>query len=568
MQNYKIIVLGWDGATWDLLKPWAESGALPAVARLMAEGAAGELRSIVPPTTAPAWTSMLTGTNPARHGVMDWVTRRPGVYQSMPVTASMCVQKSMWELLSEAGHRVFTFNVPLTYPVRPLNGAVVAGLGVPSVDSDFTYPASLRDELLAALGEYILYPNPGQPDTDARVESFIKRLYHVTDLQFRAIDYLRSREDWHSWMAVLSGTDAVQHVMWRFHDPLHLQYDSRKSARFGGELKRYFQYVDRRLGELMDGLGRDTVLFLVSDHGFGPLYGWFHVNTWLLRHGYLALKPGAWSRLRHGLFRLGITPLNVYSVLRAIGLGGLKSEVTAGRGRGRLQALVPLVFLSFADVDWTRTRAYALGQIGPIYLNLRGREPQGTVSPGAEAEALRAEIVERLRQVRDPESGELVVGEIYRPEEVYAGPFLPSAPEIVFMPRFESPRGQIPGFGEVDFGTNLTIAPMRRGIAGVHRMNGVFAAYGEPVRAGTWVEGARLIDLAPTALYLAGQPVPQDMDGRVLSQALRPEYADPAAVRYGPPAARSAGPGGEPRDLSPEDEAVLVERLRDLGYVA
>lgn len=566
MKPYKIIIIGWDGATWDLLRPWAMSGDLPALGRLMAGGAAGELRSIFPPTTAPAWTSMTTGANPGRHGVLDWITRRPGTYESMPFTANSSTQKTMWELLSEAGRRVFTFNVPMTYPPRPLNGAVVAGLGVPTVDSEFTYPPELRSEIMDAVGTYILHPNPGQPDTDGEVEAFIERLYHVTDIHMRALDLLRGKEAWDSWMAVFAGTDAVQHVMWRFLDPNHNRYDAHKAKRFGGEVLRFYQHVDRALGQLADGLDEDTVLFLTSDHGFGPLDKWFHVNTWLLQEGFIVLKPGARSCLKRMLFQLGMTPMNAYRLLRSIGLGRLKEEVTTGRGRGRLRSLLPLLFLSFDDVDWSRTRLYAMGQIGPLYFNLKGREPQGSVEPGAEADALRQEVIERLQNVRDPESGEPVVGRIYRSDELYAGPHLPQAPDIIFAPRFEAPHGQVPGFGEVDFGSNRSIAPMQRGVTGVHRMNGVFLAYGKPIRPGVWLEGTRIVDVAPTALHLAGLPVPEDMDGRVLWEALQPEYADPASIRTGPPAARTEVTDSDV--LTADEQAIVEERLRGLGYAA
>jgi len=566
VKQYKIVIIGWDGATWDLMRPWVQAGELPTVARIMAEGAAGELTSVFPPTTAPAWTSMTTGTNPGKHGLLDWITRRPDGYESMPFTANYCTQKTMWELLSEAGRRVFTFNVPMTYPPRPLNGVVVAGLGAPTVDSQFTYPPEIYKEIVSVVGEYILHPNPGQPDSDSRVEAFLERLYRVTDIHLKTLEHLRAKEDWNSWMAVFSGTDAVQHVMWRFMDPNHPEYDP-ESSRFGGEILRFYKHVDRVLGQLLDHLDEDTVLFLTSDHGFGPLAKWFHVNTWLLQEGLIVLKSDLRTRLKRRIFQLGFTPVNAYRLVKMVGLGQLKEEVTPGRGRGRLRALMPLLFLSFDDVDWSRTRAYALGQIGPIYFNLKGREPQGIVEPGAEAEALRQEIVARLRQLRDPATGLApVVGEIYRPEELYAGPHLSKAPDIVFSPRFEDPRGQIPGFGEVDFGTNRAIAPMERGVSGVHRMNGIFLAFGKPIRPGVWLEGSRIVDVAPTALHLAGLPVPEDMDGRVLVEGLQPEYADPASIRKGPPAARSLADAADV--LSAEEQAILEERLRGLGYAA
>ena len=565
MENHRIVILGWDGATWDILRPWALAGELPNLARIMKEGAAGELRSVIPPTTAPAWTSMTTGTWPGKHGLMDWITRRPGEYRITPVTADFCTQKTIWELLSEAGRRVFTFNVPMTYPVRPLNGLVVAGLGVPTVDSEFTYPPGLYQEILSRVGgEYILHPNPGQPDSDKRVEAFLQRLYLVTDIHWKTMKLMCEKEPWDGWMGVMSGTDAIQHVLWRFLDSSCTQYDPKKSRRFEAEALRYFQHVDRLLGEIVDQLGDDTVLLLTSDHGFGSLHKWFQVNTWLLQEGFIALKPGVLSRMKHQMFRMGFTPMNAYNLLRAVGLGRLKEEVTPGRGRGRLRALLPKVFLSFADVDWSRTRAYAIGQIGQIFLNLKGREPQGTVEPGTEAEQVRDEIVARLRQVCDPDTGEPIVGKVYRPEELYPGPHMDRVPDITFMPPEES-KSQSPGFGEVDFGTNHIHSPMRGGLSGIHRMNGVFVAFGKPIQPGTWIEGARIVDVAPTALYLAGLPVPEDMDGRVLVEALRPEYTDEPLL-YGPPARRTDQ--GATEFLSGEDEEIVQERLRGLGYAA
>lgn len=565
MKPSKIVIVGWDGATWDVLRPWVEAGQMPNLARITAGGTAGELHSVIPPVTAPAWTSMLTGTFPGKHGLIDWVTRRPGEYRTTPLTADFCSQRTMWELLSDAGRRVFTYNVPMTYPVRPLNGAVVAGLGVPTVEAEFTYPPGLYDEIVGQVGEYILHPNPGQPDTDREIDSFLERLYRVTDIHNETLDYIRGKEDWDSWMAVISGTDAIQHVAWRFLDPIDNRYDAEKSQRYKPEVLRYFQYVDAQLGQIVDDLDEDTVLFLTSDHGFGPLNKWFHVNTWLLEEGFIVLKPGLLPRLKRRMFQWGFTPVNVYGILRSLGLGKLKEEATAGRGRGRLLDLLPLVFLSFDDVDWCRTRAYAMGQIGPIYFNLKGREPQGIVSPGEQAEAVRQEIIDRLRALRDPDSGQPVVGQIWRPEELYDGPHADRVPDITFMPPDDAPKHS-PGFGEVDFGTNDILAPMRRGISGIHRLNGVFVAYGRPIRPGRWLEGAQIVDIAPTALHLAGLPVPADMDGKVLLDALQAEYADPELVRVGPPAAR--GGKGMAEVMSEEDEAIVQERLRGLGYAA
>ncbi|MBK7202399.1 hypothetical protein [Candidatus Amarolinea dominans] len=201
-----------------------------------------------------------------------------------------------------------------------------------------------------------------------------------------------------------------------------------------------------------------------------------------------------------------------------------------------------------------------LGNIGQIRLNVAGREPQGCVAPGREYEQVREEIMARLRLLTDPSTGEAVVDEIYPREELYRGPYLEDAPDIVFLPK----RLEYFGFGEYEFGSHRVIEAMRRGISGTHRMNGIFAALGEPVQPGVEISGASLADLAPTILHLLGQPIPAAMDGRVLIQALRgPLAAQTPQVVDTPAPVSTTGAF----TLSAEDEAAISERLRGLGYV-
>jgi predicted AlkP superfamily phosphohydrolase/phosphomutase len=255
--------------------------------------------------------------------------------------------------------------------------------------------------------------------------------------------------------------------------------------------------------------------------------------------------------------------MNVYDTLMRLGLGSLKREVVRGQGQGLLKTL----FLSFEDIDWSRTQAYSLGNVGQVYLNVAGREPQGCVQPGAEYEQVREQIIARLQTLRDPESGELVVESIYRREELYHGEHLGKAPDIVFLPR----RLEYFGFGEYEFGSHKIIESMRRGISGTHRMNGVFMAYGASIQPGAVVENASLYDLAPTILHLMGEPVAAHMDGRVLDEALAP--AGSRAPRTPQPVSTSgqgdtSGNDAAPGDtLSAEDKKILADRLRSLGYV-
>ena len=563
--KYKVLVIGLDGATFDLIEPWAQAGHLPNLARLMAEGARGPVASTVPPMTGPAWTTFMTGKNPGKHGIYDWIYRHKDSYDVSPTTARHCRDATIWSLLSDAGKRVAVFNVPMTFPPKPVNGVMISGMPAPSTKVTITYPVELLAEIEREVGEYLVYPDPGQAYSDQGVDAFLERLYRTTARRLEVLSYLQAREDWDFFMLVLNGTDTVQHAMWKYMSPEHPQHDPDKKEKYGDAILRYFQYVDKALGDIVARLEErgDTVLMIMSDHGFGPFHKFIHVNNWLRQQGWLKIKNTPQARIKSALFRLGFAPMKIYNLLMRFGLGALKREVVRGQGQGLLKTF----FLSFGDVDWARSAAYSLGNVGQIRLNVRGREPQGLIEPGEEYEAVRDQIIARLWELRDPKTGEQVVQEVYCREEIYWGPNLDDASDIVFIPT----RMEYFGFGEYEFGSNEVVEAVERGISGTHRPYGIWMLWGKPVKAGVQVHAnaASLYDLAPTILHLMGQPVPQDMDGRVLTDALQPEYAhvmeQAAASRlYSVPVGAGAAPDGE---LSDEDEEIIVERLRGLGYV-
>ena len=553
----RVLVIGLDGATFDLIKPWAAEGRLPTLARLMDGGAHGSLHSTIPPMTGPAWTTFATGVNPGKHDLYDWIAREAGTYHFLPTTALDCKTPTVYELLSQVGRSVCVMNVPMTFPPKPVNGVVVSGLPAPDLESGVTYPATLLDEIRENVGDYILYPDPGQAYSDSGIDAFLKRLYRTTDLRVETLNYLRGRDDWDFAMVVFNGTDTISHAMWKFMDSSHPLHDPAKAKKYGNAIRDYYSYVDAKLAAIVDELDDDTTLIIMSDHGFGPFHKFIHVNNWLMDQDFMAVKPGALAALKHRMFRLGFSPMNVYNTLMALGLGSLKREVVRGQGQGLMKTL----FLSFDDVDWSRTKAYSLGNVGQIRINVAGREPFGCVARGEEYEAVRDDIIARLYRMTDPKTGEQVVEQVYRREEIYAGPYLDDAPDIVFIPR----RLEYFGFGEYEFGSHKIIEPMQRGISGTHRLNGIFIAYGARVRAGAATHDAHLVDLAPTILHLMDEAVADHMDGRVLTEALSAAVSKPIERRSYTPQADDAGDGDA--GLSAADQAVIAARLRSLGYV-
>ncbi len=552
----KVVVVGLDGATFDLIKPWAKEGHLPILQRIMRDGAHGSLESIVPPMTAPAWTSFATGVNPGKHRLYDWIAREPDSYRFTPVTALDGTAPTLYGMLSEQGRRVVALNVPMTYPPVPVNGVMVSGMPTPSTDITFTYPETVYQDILNAVGDYILYPDPGQAYSDSGIDSFLERLYRSADLRMQAFAYLRERENPDFAMMVFNGTDTISHAMWKFMDQSHPLHDPSKFEKYGTAIRDYYKHVDGLLANVVNSLDDDSTLIIMSDHGFGPFHKFIHVNNWLIKQGFMSIKRDIRSRFKKATFNMGFSPMNVYNTLMQMGLGKLKREVVRGQGQGLLKTL----FLSFADVDWSSSVAYSLGNVGQIYLNVAGREPQGTVQPGIEYEQVREQIIDKLAELRDPQTGELVVESIYRREEIYHGEQLEKAADIVFIPT----RLEYFGFGEYEFGSHQIIESMRRGISGTHRMNGVFLAYGSSIEAGVEITGKSLIDLAPTIMHLMSLPVPERMDGKVIEEAIASDYVPVPMTEV---SGWSSSDNGRGDGLSEEQKKIVAERLRGLGYV-
>ncbi|MCO5185736.1 MAG: alkaline phosphatase family protein [Anaerolineae bacterium] len=552
----KVLVIGLDGATFDLIKPWVAQGHLPTIGRIMAEGAHGELGSTVPPMTAPAWSSFATGVNPGKHRLYDWVAREPGSYEFTPVTALDGTAPTLYQLLGDLDRRVCAFNIPMTYPPVPVNGVMISGMPTPSTDVEFTYPRTLYQDILDNVGDYILYPDPGQAYSDAGIDAFLERLYRCTDLRVQTLNYLRSREAWDFAMLVFNGTDTISHALWKFMDAGHPLHDPAKAEKYGNAIRDYYQYVDGYLAQIVADLDDDTTLIIMSDHGFGPFHKFIHVNNWLIENGFMAINRSLKSRLKKASFSLGFSPMNIYNIMMRFGMGKAKKEVVRGKGQNLLKTL----FLSFDDIDWSHTQAYSLGNVGQICLNVIGREPHGCVQPGAEYEQVREQIMAHLAQLRDPETGELVVERIYKREEIYSGPQLELAPDIVFIPT----RLEYFGFGEYEFGSHKIIEPMKRGISGTHRMNGVFMAYGNHITPGVAVDGATLVDLAPTILHLMSAPVPEQMDGRILDEVIAVDYTPQIPDQH---VYEMAYANGDVPGLSEAEKQIVADRLRGLGYV-
>ncbi len=545
----RVILVGFDGATWALLRPWIEQGRLPAFARAVQEGTAGELLSSTPPYSAPAWVSFATGMNPGKHGVVDFWQPDPDGSGERPISALSVAVPTLWDLLSGAGRRVAVLNVPVTYPPRPVNGLLVSGMMTPSEDAAWAHPPELREELRGRPGGYAVNPYA----TAAQSEEFLRRVLTWVPRREAAHRDLLGRERWALFANVVQASDPIQHHFWNALDPEHPAGQPDLAQRYGDLIHRCYAEMDAVLQHRLEQVDEGTALLVMSDHGFGPAHKYVHINRLLAELGLLRFQRG--EALRHR----GVSMSRLYRLLRRLDPWNLRGRLS-NRLRQFLRRQVDR--LVAPPVDWARTRAYAGRSSGEsVWINLHGRDPRGIVEPGAEYEALRDQVIEALLSLRDPESGSPVVSGAWRKEELYRGPQLPWLPDVLFQvspyPYLPTDRLSVEGLFE-------EIAPSVGG--GRHRPEGILIAVGAPFRQGGTIRGATIADIAPTVLYLLGLPVPEDMDGRVLEELLTQEYLETHPVQQGPAVGGGERPAG-PSPYSEDERERIAETLRGLGYL-
>jgi predicted AlkP superfamily phosphohydrolase/phosphomutase len=563
------MIIGFDGATFDLVRPWADAGLLPTFQRLMQHGAWGDLESTAPPLTPVAWSSMATGLGPGKHGVFDFFARRPGSYDTYLVNSTHRHGTPLWSLAGEQGCRATVINVPATYPPEQVNGLMVTGLLTPNDAGDASWPRGLLAELKQAVPDFGFYP-PGvfSPGQEA---GFVQSVLEWDRMTLRATHFLMDRQPWDFLFTVFVGIDIVSHFMWRYmaaasHDGRTSRTEPSRppdlaaDAVLADAIQSVYRQADDILAQMLQAAGDDTYVFVVSDHGFGPLDYYMHLNAWLVKRGYLKFKRTPLTQLKALAYRLGLTPLSLLTLARRLRLGG-RVQKTASRHHGWIESLARQAFLSLPDVDWSRTTAYASGFGGPIFLNLRGRQPAGIVEPGAEAEALLQRLTDDLKALRHPVTGEPFVGAIYRPEDLYSGPYAQMAPDLLFEPKDWSNQG----FGLHDFASNRWLEPSPDR-TGTHRMNGILLMQGPGVLPGCRLEKASLLDVAPTALALMGVPIPKNADGRVLVSAFDETLRSQLAITYREEDGTAAGQA-QLAVMSEQEEQDIRERLSALGYV-
>lgn len=457
----RVLVLGLDCASPHLIFDQFKDD-LPTFSRLAAEGTWGELASSIPCITVPAWASMTSSRDPGVLGVYGFRNRKDYSYDHLVIANSDAIRvKRVWDYLSEAGKQSVLVGVPQTYPVRPINGSLVSDFLTPGSDASFTYPAILKAEVLK------LYPDYKFDVLNFRSENkerLLQDLLDMTAMQTGLVKNLMKTRVWDFFMYVNIGVDRLHHGFWHFHDPSHRLYTPGNP--YESVIRDYYRQMDAFAAELLTIAGDDTAVLVVSDHGVSRMDGGICINEWLWQNGWLAFK----------------TPPN----------GG------------------KLTRFEDCAVDWANTRAWANGgYYGRVFLNVQGREPQGTIAP-EHYEVMRDLLASALKAIPDP-GGKPLNTQVFKPSEVYQQ-VNNIAPDLLVY--FGNLHWR--AVGSLGHGKHWTLENDTGPDYANHAVNGMFILY-EPGKKGAGrVEGHQLMDVAPTLLDRFGLPVPADMQGRTI----------------------------------------------------
>lgn len=547
---FRVIVIGIDGATFDIIDPLIEKGELPNFAALIARGTRGTLSSVVPDLSPAAWSSFMTGKHPGKHGILDFFGQRPGSYDIVFYNASYRKSKPIWTLLSEVGKTTCVINVPYSYPPDAVNGIMISGMDTPGEYSHFVYPKSFRAELDAAIGGYII--EKAERNVGHGVGRYMENLMAVSNNRFAAAEYLLKKQAWDFFMVVFESTDRAQHNFWKYMDPHHPEYRKKDHARFGSFIADIYKDIDRKLGGLMRYVPENAVVIIVSDHGFGPLRKGVRLTNWLKSEGYLTVKND---------YSFGFTRLFLKEKLRRVVKKKPFSYLLKFRKVLEVQSKGGMATLDFLNMN--KTQVYPIGGCGSLCINLKSRQPSGVVSSGAPYERLRDELIEKLSQLRDPETNQLVIRSIRRREDVY-DVFPDETPDLLI----EWEKGYS-AIGERELAVlgirrgNMLFTPHRW--SGNHLPNGIFIAGGPPIRQNAVVENAEIVDMAPTILSVMDMDVPNDMDGSVIEKIFTNDFLADANIRRS--VADPAGNLAAKSDYSNEESEIIKDRLRALGYI-
>src|SRR3990167_485361 len=430
MIQEKVLIIGLDGATFDLIKPLVKEGRLPTLKRFLENGTHGVLLSTHQSNSPQAWTSFMTGKNAGKHGIFDFVEPVPNSYDVRFINASYRNGKTLWRIVSDAGGKTVVINVPITFPAEEVNGCIISGWDSPGLNQDSVYPPDLLREINEAVGDYILEPGVTGFIHKGRRDIALNKMYESIESRLRAAKYLLKNKEWDFFTVVFTSIDRVQHYFWKFINPNHPNYDPEDKEGFGNAIYSIYQKLDKAVNDLINDLPEDVTIFIMSDHGGGPSSNkTFYINHWLAKQGFLRFTSN--NSIKSQIKKVAHKGLRTINFLLKGFLSRSVKEKLARAFPGLRNRADSTLYLS--GIDWDNTLAYSRENAPTIWINLKGREPKGVVEPGDAYEKVREDIINKLLNLRCPQTNEPIVERVLKNEEMYSGKYTYKASDLLIQ---------------------------------------------------------------------------------------------------------------------------------------
>jgi predicted AlkP superfamily phosphohydrolase/phosphomutase len=499
----RVLVIGLDGGTWNIIKPLVDEGKLPTIEGLMKRGCYGDLESCIPPITFPAWKCYSTGKNPGKLGVYFYYGVDRAKQRFLFHNSTSFKSKELWDYLSDNNITCGVLDMPTTDPCKPINGFMISHGSLGS--SGYTYPSELEKEL----ADRFAYKIEPEYSFDFGKGAAISSMKSLMKDRFAVARYLLEKFAPPFFHFTVFNIDQIQHNCWREMEE--------SDPKYGAAIEDSWILIDKEIkGLLEERCDEETYVILMSDHGFTRNKGAFQMGRWLAERDLLRLKKSRFL-LSGLLFRLGLSRANL---LRAVGrsraLLSLLRSLIPKETRQKMTSFLPAEAHNFGpnpmegSVDWKGTKVIPVSH--GLYINRKVFDSE------EEYEELRDKLIAEIEEIADPETKEKLAKKVYKSQEIYFGRYVDWAPDITILTN--------EGYAIVSQlqSTEKWHRPRERW-TGTHQIKGIFLACGPGINKGVEIQGSRIYDLAPTILHLFGLPIPKEMDGRVLKEIFEEDSA-------------------------------------------
>lgn len=538
----RVVIIGLDGATFNIIDPLIARGELPNLNTIFKNGVKAKLFSSIPPISAPAWVSFLTGKNPGKHGILGFQFYNLSKYSCVEhsiVNSNLFAQNTIFDILSRNNKRSISFQVPLTYPVWPINGIMVAGYPTPNQTTAFTYPENLSPEI-GPLYEY-KSDQIAAGSIDEKLTIYNCGLERIT----HKVEKLLKEEPYDLFVYVNNITDWVQHKFWK--DQFNIKKDHEHNY-----IDQFYMKIDEKIGRILDIVDENTTVIVMSDHGAGPRPSKLLNINYLLRQQNLLTTTSNKINIFTRANKYWFEWVKEFFPIRYWSKANFSSSF-------REMVLNTRVYKD--NINWNSTKAYRVPLAYPyvgININVKGRQENGVVLPGNEFKDLRKQMHMYLKKFshNNPD----LINAVFFQEDLYNGPACFNTPDLIIELNENYDSGC-----EVDELITELPSILSNTISGYHQPYGIFGAMGKNIIHKKETMAFNIMDIAPTVLYLLNIPADEDMDGRIISEIISDQYFSISPQEF----------VNDDHDCSPfcmqqlsqKDEEEIMASLYEMGYL-